>query len=118
MMRAVLEAARHAEDFELTARVVRLDGSIRHVVSRGRPELNQDGGLVGFFGIILDLTEIYQAQEALAHRESENILFRQMIESIADPILAKDREGRFLSCQRGGARGVWCRRQRGAGRPP
>ena len=100
VMTTVLEAASRGEDFEITGRILRADGDMRQVVVRGRPERDVKGRLTGFFGIMLDLSEIYEAQQALARRENENNLFRQMIESIPDPIFAKGLDGSLLHANR------------------
>ncbi|MEZ5823340.1 MAG: EAL domain-containing protein [Geminicoccaceae bacterium] len=96
VMTTVLEAASRGDDFEITARILGAAGEERHVVVRGRPEHDARGRLTGFFGIMLDVTEIYEAQQALSRRENENSLFRQMIESIPDPIFAKGLDGALL----------------------
>lgn len=49
-----------AEGFEFELRLVRPDGSVRYVLSRGLPELNEDGSVSALFGIFQDITERVQ----------------------------------------------------------
>ena len=100
VMKTVLEAASLGGDFEIAARILDNAARERHVIVRGRPEHDIKGKLTGFFGIMLDVTEIYEAQQALARRENENSLFRQMIESLPDAIFAKGLDGSLLYANR------------------
>jgi two-component system, cell cycle sensor histidine kinase and response regulator CckA len=68
-------------------RIVRADGSIRHIWDRGYPIAEKDGKVTLYVGTGLDVTEWRQAEEAL--RESREYL-NQIINRIADPILVKD----------------------------
>lgn len=63
---ATVEGAIAAGDgFEFEARIVRPDGGVRHVTSRGQPELGYDGELVALFGVIQDVTRQVEAEQAL-----------------------------------------------------
>jgi len=53
------------------------------------------GQPIGFRGVIRDVTERRQAEEAL---ESERTLLRNLIDNVPDRIYAKDTEGRFIIC--------------------
>ena len=70
--KAVQEAASH--DFEY--RVVRPDGSVRHVHSSGEPVLDPNGNVVKLIGTLLDITERKQLENALleiSEREQRRI---------------------------------------------
>ncbi len=68
-------------------RIIRADGSIRHIWDRGYPIATKDGKVTLYVGTGLDVTEWRQAEEAL--RESREYL-NQIINHIADPIVVKD----------------------------
>lgn len=51
--RAILEG----KDYEMEFRVIRSDKSIRYVLCQGRCEKNEEGEVVGLFGIMQDITE-------------------------------------------------------------
>ena len=57
--------------FEVDCRVVRPDGTIRHVHSRADPVFNGSGKLVEYAGTIIDNTERTQAEEALQRAKDE-----------------------------------------------
>jgi C4-dicarboxylate-specific signal transduction histidine kinase len=57
--------------FEVDCRVVRPDGTIRHVHSRADPVFNGSGKLVEYAGTIIDDTERKQAEEALQRAKAE-----------------------------------------------
>lgn len=59
--------------YEITVRVVRPDGEIRHVVSRGLVEHGTDGAPVALFGAMSDVTDRTHQEKALlqAQRDAE-----------------------------------------------
>jgi len=58
-------AAREKRGFELDLRIVRPDGSIRYVHSKGQPILDDSGEVVELMGVIMDVTERKRAERAL-----------------------------------------------------
>jgi len=62
---AVDDAVAFGRHFGFSARIVREDGVVRHIVSSGRAETGPDGSVVGLFGVIQDITEAYDANAAL-----------------------------------------------------
>lgn len=54
------------EEFEFEARLVRTDGTTRHVLSRGKAELGPDGRMLAVFGTIQDVTIEAENKRALA----------------------------------------------------
>jgi two-component system, cell cycle sensor histidine kinase and response regulator CckA len=74
-------------------RIVRTDGSIRHIWDRGYPIAEKDGKVTLYVGTGLDVTEWRHAEEAL--RESREYL-NQIINSIVDPIIVKDRNHKHV----------------------
>lgn len=67
----LLEAMRDAAPFEYKARIVRPDGSIRHVHSIGRPHHNRRGEYDGLFGTLHDVTDHTEVLEKLNEAKSE-----------------------------------------------
>ena len=65
-------AEARCEEFEFTARLIRPDGEIRHVVSRGVPQLDRHGVVTALFGVFLDLTDQKRIEASLqrANREA------------------------------------------------
>ena len=56
-------------DFEFELRIVRPDGSIRHVLSKGKCEVSEDGRPLAVFGVFQDVTERKQLHERVVHSE-------------------------------------------------
>lgn len=88
--RAVTEGAEF--DFEL--RIVRPDGSIRHILSRGFCDTPADGDGPGqatdLFGVFVDLTDLKRAERALAEKSA---LFEATLESMDQGLLMIARDG-------------------------
>ena len=80
--------------FSFEARIIRSDGSVRHVTSRGRTETGPDGSVVGMFGVIQDVTESKRQQQALIESEQT---FRKALENavVGNALVAPD--GRWLT---------------------
>lgn len=51
--------------FEFSARILRADGEIRHVLSRGEVQTDDDDNVVAVFGVFIDVTEQRLTQEQL-----------------------------------------------------
>ena len=91
---SVLRAAqRDGKPFDVTYRVLRPDGEVRHVRELGEPILGEAGRLIRSVGTIQDITEQKRVEEAL--RESE-ALFRAFVDTIPVEVIIRDAEGRFL----------------------
>ncbi len=65
------EAISEGTPFTHEARIVRPDGSVRHVVSYGQPECGRDGAVLAIVGCLQDVTEA-----KLALRERERLVER------------------------------------------
>jgi two-component system, cell cycle sensor histidine kinase and response regulator CckA len=74
-------------------RIIREDGSVRHIWDRGYPITEKDGKVKFYVGTGRDVTEWRQAEEAL--RESREYL-NQIINRISDTILVKDQNHMFV----------------------
>ena len=77
-------------DFSFGARLVRADGSVRHVLAQGQVELDDVSAPIGMFGVFQDVTDRTLAAETL--RESE-ARFRLITEQASDMIALIDLDG-------------------------
>ncbi len=62
---------RDKEPFERSYRILRADGSVRYVHSRGRPSFDDSGETVKLVGVITDITDRHLAEERLRHSYTE-----------------------------------------------
>jgi PAS domain S-box-containing protein len=65
-IQAFEKAIRQKEDAEVEFRIVRSDGTVRHLHGMGHPVLNADGDLVEVVGTTVDITERKRAEEQRA----------------------------------------------------
>lgn len=79
----------------LEHRIVHRDGSVRWARNTPVPRLDEHGRLVGYDGLISDITARKQAELAL--RESEE-KYRSLVEASTDAIFLESLEGRVLDC--------------------
>src|SRR4028119_847818 len=80
--------------YEVEFRMRRWDGEYRYMSCRAVPILNADGSIREWVGANTDITDRFQAQEALRER---NALLNSILESTPDFIVVKDREGRHVA---------------------
>jgi PAS domain S-box-containing protein len=78
---AIQDAVTGIKPYDLEYRALRPDGMVRWVHSKGEVSYSEDGQPVRMFGVVLDITEGKQAEEAL--RKSERN-FRLVTETIQD----------------------------------
>lgn len=67
----LLSAMERHEGFVYEARIVRPDGSIRHISSIGKPRYDADGAFDGLFGTFQDITDQTETLEALRIARAE-----------------------------------------------
>lgn len=68
---AVAQTIAEKSSFDLHARLIRSDGNIRHVLSRGVAQVDQQNNVVAVFGVFMDVTEQKIIEAALRHTNSE-----------------------------------------------
>jgi len=78
--------------FDLQVQLIRADGQIRDVVSRGTSELGEDGEVVALFGLLQDVTDYSNAMRAV-ERTSDR--YRLLTENANDLVTKMDLDGRF-----------------------
>ena len=64
-------AVRERSELEMDYRIVLSDGSTKYLQSLGHPVIGEDGGLSGFIGTVMDVTERKQAEDALHNAQAE-----------------------------------------------
>jgi len=80
--------------YEGEFRMRRWDGEYRYMSCRAVPILNANGSIREWVGANTDITDRFQAEEALRDR---NVLLTSILESTPDIILVKDRQGRYVA---------------------
>ncbi|WP_267393498.1 MULTISPECIES: PAS domain S-box protein [unclassified Sphingomonas] len=64
-------ALTNGQPYEFRARLIRPDGTMRHVIARGRPEMAADRQVVALFGVFQDVTDAREAELALKARSHD-----------------------------------------------
>ena len=74
LLAAVERAVETGEGYEVPLDVVRPDGAIRHVVSRGRADRGPGGSVAGLHGTVMDLTERQESEALIARAEKLEVV--------------------------------------------
>jgi PAS domain S-box-containing protein len=84
-----------AEDapYDVHYRILRPDGTVRRIHSRGVVRSSSMGQPFRFTGVIHDVTDLQAAQEALALSQRR---LKALVDSMPDLLFTLDREGRYL----------------------
>jgi PAS domain S-box-containing protein len=85
-------ALREGAPYAFELRVVRSDGEVRHVLSRGAAELDTAGRVVSVIGTVMDITDAKHAEQALAASEAR---YRHLAENASDIIALYDLNSTF-----------------------
>ncbi len=94
--RAWEEAIAAGADFSRRCRILLPDGSVRHALSKGICQRSADGRIVGYFGILQDITAQIEIERRLENEIRENAFYRRIIETLPDQVWVKDPAGRYL----------------------
>jgi len=93
----VQKALAKKKPFELMYRIKTKDGSVRWLWEQGRGVFKEDGSVEALEGILLDITAYKELELTLSREKSQ---LRTLIDNLPDLIYFKDRESRFLLCNR------------------
>lgn len=92
-VRQVLTSALQAVGpFDLETRIIRTDGKVLFIYTRGETIVDQDGNLEGLTGISLDITERKQIEESVASMQRR---FQALIENAPDGIALLGLDGKL-----------------------
>ena len=81
--------------YETEYRIRRADGVYRSFMVRGIPLFNTDGTIKEWTGTCFDITERKHDEEGMRQSEAK---FRNLINSLPDPVLLVDFQGRIVFC--------------------
>lgn len=87
-------ALREGRGFDLEYRIVRADGAIRWVWERGTGIYDNAGNVLAIEGLIQDVTERKQAEQALAEAERR---YRSIFENAIEGIFQTTLDGQYLT---------------------
>ena len=82
LRRILSEAIASGQPFRFQARIVRPDGSIRHVEARGRARQSSDGVVSRLFGTVQDITDQKQLEQLLRSQVQQQRLLTSMTQRI------------------------------------
>ncbi len=94
--RAWEAAIAEGTDFERRCRILLPDGTPRHALSKGICQRDSEGRVVGYFGILQDITGQIEIERRLENEIRENVFYRRIIETLPDQVWVKDPAGRYL----------------------
>ncbi|GAB0118869.1 diguanylate cyclase domain-containing protein [Acidisoma sp. 7E03] len=82
----VTEATETGTPFEFDARIIRRDGDVRYVRSRGMAMRDEDGRPLSLFGVFIDVTEQIEAEQALrlVNQRLETMVHRDGLTDLAN----------------------------------
>lgn len=92
---AIQEAIDTTQTYAVNYRIIRPNGDVRHIHSAGEAIYDPAGKPLRMFGIVQDITDRKQVEEAL--RESEK-KYRMLFEHLPIPVFTKNGEGVYIDC--------------------
>ncbi len=90
VLAAVDEAVLRREKFHSRFRTITSDGALHWYVASGRPILDEESGIAGFAGIVIDTTDQSGVAAALV---DSNLRFDTLVEAVPQIIWSTDRHG-------------------------
>ena len=99
--RIIEKALRGHKPFDFEHRIVRTDGEVRTLRSRGEVVTDKSGQAAKMYGIAEDITERKRVEDALRASEER---YRDLFENANDIIYTHDLQGNYTSVNKAGAR--------------
>ncbi|MFN3997667.1 PAS domain-containing protein [Algoriphagus sp.] len=81
------------DPYKVQKRIIRPNGEIRHVISEGVVDLNEDGKPIRLFGVFKDVTEERLKEEEL---KKTNLQIENILNATQDLIIIAEEDGPFL----------------------
>lgn len=91
----VMAGVRQHRPFTIEYRIIHADGNHRWVFEKGQGVFSDNESLSCLDGVIVDITELKETEEALGKSEAH---LRTLIETIPDLVWLKDPQGVYISC--------------------
>jgi PAS domain S-box-containing protein len=90
------------DSWESTFRIVRPDGTVAWIQSRGRADRDTDGNVTRLSGLDLDFNQHHRAEEALQARRDEEYdrALRMLLETATQGIVSVDAQGVIVTANR------------------
>lgn len=89
---AVAKAISARDSFEVQKRILRSDGQARDVVSRGLCELSAAGEVTAVFGVVMDVTELREAEREVAVKSA---LLKTTLDTMDQGLIMVGADGRL-----------------------
>ena len=93
VIKHILESQTSFSTVSFRYRIVRKDGTVRHIYSQSEIELNEGGKPVDQYGIVHDVTEQNEAKEQNIQTQQR---YKQVVENILDGLMIDDPDGKVL----------------------
>lgn len=90
-------SVREQRPYSHALRLLRPDGTQRHVLAKACPIQDQRGSVTGFIGSVLDVSDRLETDRLLRRKDS---LLQTLIDHSSAAIYLKDRQGRYLLMNR------------------
>ena len=101
-LREEMWTSRTKDSWESTYRIVRPDGDVAWIQSRGRVDRDADGNATRLTGLDLDFTQHHRTEEALQARRDEehNRALRSLLETATQGVVSVDDHGLIVTANR------------------